>query len=253
MGRPGKGAELSALGPFSRPQGVFLRRESRPDFGAVVAHPQDGVVLDLFRGLRVLSSAQVAELSGLSHRAARSSVSRLFALGYLDRLCAGSAPPLYVLGKAGSSLFRVWPEEWDAPSAFRLAAANQLFLSLRRAWGDFEWRTRPGLGAEAGFARAGKEYLVFAPRCGEGRRFAPFLRAVPAGTRVLVVAGDRETALSAASSASSGSLRFTWDALLKNGAPVFYRWDGRRLEEAERLGDAGKIFAGALDSASGAW
>jgi hypothetical protein len=222
-------------GPFSSALGLTLRREARPDVGAVISHPQDAVVLKLFPVHLVLSSYQVAGLAGLSEGAAKESVKRLFRLGFLDRLLTGVTPPLYALGEAGANLFGAWRREWDAASAFRLAAANQLCLALKRVWPELDWKAGPGLGAAAKFSRKEREYWVLAPRCGEAARAISSLKLFPQGFRVIVVAGDENLAAEIAGACPAAQARYTWDVLLKDGPPVFYRWNGAGLEEAERF------------------
>lgn len=228
-------ADERGRGPFSSALGLTLRRESRPDVGAVVSHPQDAAVLKLFPVHLVLSSHQVAGLAGLSEGTAKESVKRLFRLGFLDRLLTGAAPPLYALGEAGANLFGAARRSWDAAAAFRLAAANQLCLAMKRVWPDLEWKAGPGLGATARLSRGEKEYWVLAPRCGEAARAAMALRVFPPASRVIVVAGDRDLAAEIACACPAAPARYTWDVLLKDGPPVFYRWNGAGLEEAERF------------------
>ncbi|MGB9886495.1 MAG: hypothetical protein ACPLRW_05795 [Moorellales bacterium] len=217
-----------------------LRREFRPDLGAVVAHPQDGAVLGLFRTFGVLTSHQAAELAGLSGAAAKESVKRLFRLGYLDRLVTGRTPPLYAAGEGAARLFGIWRKDWDVVTAFRTVAANQLCAALMRTGKVENWEVGAKGRATARFTRAGREYWVLAPRCGpmEVAWAASVLSVFPPAFRVIVVCGDEGVASRVAPAARGEAVRFTWDALLKEGPVRLFRWGTGRLEEAELVGAA---------------
>lgn len=229
-----------ARGPFSVVGGIEFVREERPDLGAVIAHPQDGLVLNLFREFEVLTSHQVMELGRLTEGAAKESVKRLFRLGYLDRLVTGRTPPLYTLGEAGARLFGVWEKEWDVVAAFRTVAANQLCAALRRTGEVRNWEVGAKGRATARFTWNDREYWVLAPRCGAGEVAwaASVLNVFPPAFRVIVVCGDEEVAARVAPAGRGPQVRYTWDALLKEGPVVLYRWAGGSLEEAEHVGAA---------------
>lgn len=228
---------LAATGPFSGDwQGriAFRRQSAGRSRGAVLTSEADGRIVCCLRHLKVLSRHQLAALASLGQERAKRSCARLFRLGFLDRLVTDRTPPLYVLGPTALHLLNQPDETWDVLRAFRLAAANQLWLGLR-GWAD-TYHVEPHLGLTASFTRGGKRFGVLCPRLWPGDIDWCRDLAALADDKLVIVAGDgRQAAELARLLPVEFPVRFTWDALLADGRPVFYRRRGRKLEPAEEV------------------
>ncbi|WP_157109865.1 hypothetical protein [Thermanaeromonas toyohensis] len=188
---------------------------------------------------KVYSGNQAALALRAGREKVRAALSKLVRWGYLDRLVTGCTPPLYTLGPEGSRVLRLPLEEWDAPRAFRLVMAHQLYLRLPEI---FEYRADPGSGWDALLEVKGIQYPVVCPRAGEAEvdRCVLVLGLVPEGSRPVVVAATEDEAVRVASRIRAGlQARYVWDDLLREEEFFFYRWTGSRLEPSEKVSRSG--------------
>lgn len=226
-------------GPFSGAADGLIMPAKIISYGrsyGIITSESDARVLRALALLKAASRHQITEYTGLSRQALKTSMPRLLRLGFIDAIETGKTPPIYMLGPEGLILFRKKAEEWHVLKAFRIAAANQLFLKLRLVLGDeinYEVEPHPGLTASI---RAGEtEFGLIAPRVwpGEVDWCRDMVDIAPEDVRLVIVAGSKTLAEECCRVIKSPRpIRFTWDGLLKNGA-VFYKKKGNFLVQAE--------------------
>jgi len=234
-------AGLSASGPAPDLRGPFsgdasgsmeIRVESRGITCAELLYPADAAACDLVAGLHVATRAQVACVLG---GPSRDVMSRLFALGYLDRLVTGRTPPGYCPGPELRRRRGIYLGAFTVQRFLRQVAASQLYLALPGG----EWRSEPHLGFQARWDYAGRSFWVICPREWplEVAWFRENVGFLPEGERVLVVAGTPRLAAECARACPPHvHVRYTWDKAVVPGGPlVFWGWDAGELVEADRL------------------
>jgi hypothetical protein len=183
------------------------------------------------------SRNQISEYTGLSHQSLKKSIPRLCRLGYIDRLETGKTPPLYMLGPESLRMFRIKAEEWHILKAFRIAAANQLYLKMREIWPDMEYTVEPHQGLTAEIMKKEVKYGIISPRIwpGEVDWCRDMVELAPEEARIIIVAGSRTLAEECARVIKAARpLRFTWDGILKEKA-VFCKKKGNILIAAENF------------------
>lgn len=214
---------MRELGPFS---GLYEYRKRGGGYSGgtvIVSSGKDAAVLEALKACGVMSAYQLKLYLGVREL---NSMAGLARRGLVDVYESGKTPPLYALGPAGADLLGVPYRVYRGLEVCRLAAANQLWVWLRKVWPDAEWDVCGGYPL---LVRRGIVYVVAAPRyrVGEGVYLAG---AYAAGERVLVIMahGDQYRELPLPS--DPGRVRYTWDNLLKEGVR-FYKLEGSRLVE----------------------
>lgn len=204
----------------------------------IITSESDAKVLKALALLKAASRHQIGEYTGLSQHALKTSMPRLLRLGFIDAIETGRTPPIYMLGPEGLILFKKKPEEWHVLKAFRIAAANQLFLKLRPVLGaDVSYEVEPHQGLTASIKAGDTEFGVIAPRVwpGEVDWCRDMVDIAPEEVRLVIVAGSKLLAEECCRVIKSPRpIRFTWDGLLKDGA-VFYKKKGNILIPAENF------------------
>ncbi len=226
-------------GPFSGEASGLLKANivSHGRSYGLVTSESDAEILKTLVFLKAASRYQIGQLLGLSANSLKSSIPRLCRLGFVDRLETGKTPPLYFLGPEGKVLFKQKSEEWHILKAFRIAAANQLYIMLKHIWPDMEYTVEPHQGLTAQIKSGDVEFGVIAPRVWPGETIwvRDMAELAPDELRLLVVAGSRGYAEeSARVIKTQRPIRFTWDGVLKS-CVRFYRKSGNRLALAEDL------------------
>ena len=226
-------------GPFSGDASGLMevRIESRGITCSELLYEVDGRVTALALGLRVVTRAQAGRLFGLRCKEA---MTRLYRLGFLDRLVTGKTPPGYCPGPELRRRRPVILGAFTAPRFLRLVAAGQLWLSLP---GGSSWKAEPLLGFQGRWEYGGAVFWVIAPRVWplEVEWFRENIGFLPEGERVIVLAGTRRLAEECAAVCPAHvEARYVWDRVVKPGVPVRFWALGRGgLEEAEELPPAG--------------
>lgn len=203
----------------------------------LVTSESDAEILKALTILKAASRHQLSELLGLSNHSLKKSIPRLSRLGFIDRLETGQTPPLYILGPESRALFKQKSEEWHILKAFRIAAANQLYVKLWRIWPDMKYKVEPHQGLTAQIKSGGAEFGIIAPRLwpGETSWARDMAELAPDEVRLLIVAGSRAYAEECARIIKTPRpIRFTWDGILKDNVK-FYKKAGNKLISAEDL------------------
>lgn len=231
--------EHDEMGPFSgEPSG--LMKASIISHGrsyGIVTSESDAKILRALAHLKAASRNQLRALLDLSDHSLKKSIPRLCSLGFIDRLETGRTPPLYMLGPESLALFGKKGEEWHILKAFRIAAANQLYVALKYVWPDIQYQVEPHQGLTALIKYGSAEFGIIAPRVwpGETSWAKNMAELAPDEVRVLIVAGSKTYAEECARIIkSSRPIRFTWDRIIKDGAK-FYKKAGNKLAIAEDL------------------
>lgn len=223
-------------GPFSAcPPELTLRRETKGYYGRPIVTTESGVaIINAIRKYKVLSKYQISLLTGF-RRATEQGLTVLHSLGYVDRLVTDHTPPLYCAGPAMKARFGLPAERWVLPDTFRVVAANQLFAQLSAQKKPYDCDILIGPGITAILRMNEREYTILAPReePSEVDWCLTCIGALKLSTRVIVVAGSKETATEIASdlySRIAPPIRYTWDEALKDDIR-FYKYAGRFEEE----------------------
>ena len=238
--RCGQGG-ASDRGPFSGDPsgGMELRVFSAGRTRARLVHRADMLACEVVAGLHVATRAQVAAVLG---GPSREVVSRLFRLGFLDRLETGRTPPAYAPGpvlrrRRGMDLGLFTPERF-----LRQVAASQLYLALPGG----EWRSEPRPGFQARWDCAGRVIWVACPRewPHEVAWFRRVVGSLREGEEVLVVAGTPALAAECARACPLGVRAYwTWDRAVVPGGPLrVWAWDGEEMVPAGGLPVGGAGF-----------
>lgn len=233
------GIEHVETGPFSgevngRLSGKIIT--SGRSYG-IITSESDATILKALIMFKSASRNQISEYTGLSHQSLKKSIPRLCRLGYIDRLETGKTPPLYMLGPESLKMFNMKADEWHILKAFRIAAANQLYLKMYEVWPDLEYTAEPHQGLTALIRKKDTEYGIIAPRIwpGEVDWCRDMVELAPDDVRIIIVAGSKTLAEECARVIKEPRpLRFTWDGILKEKA-VFYQKKGNMLIAAENF------------------
>ncbi len=231
--------EHDGTGPFSgEPSGLMKANivSCGRSYG-IVTSESDAKILRALMHLKAASRNQLSEFLDLSDHSLKKSIPRLCRLGFIDRLETGRTPPLYMLGPESLALFGKKSEEWHILKAFRIAAANQLYVTLKCVWPDIEYHVEPHQGFTALIKYGNVEFGIIAPRVwpGETSWARDMAELAPDEVKVLIVAGSKTYAEECARVIKSARpIRFTWDGILKDGAQ-FYKKAGNKLILAEAL------------------
>ncbi|AEG61945.1 hypothetical protein [Desulforamulus ruminis] len=205
------------LGPFHG-RNTHYTRHWIPSNGHILTGENEVILLKTLAACRVLSRNQMAELTGLN---VRHSVTGLVKKGFLDEYRSDGAPPLYTLGVAGARVVKKRHSLYRTDELLRVTAANQLWIKMKKVWPGAAWDLE---GSYPALLNGEQRFLVVAPRLIQGDNIYT-LRAfnyIENKHRLFVVATSREHALEIArQSIPTNFVRYTWDALLKEGI-LFY-------------------------------
>ncbi|MCR4425027.1 MAG: hypothetical protein NUW23_02395 [Firmicutes bacterium] len=228
---------LREFGPFAgHPEGtVTLRRLARTKPDCFIANGHQIDTLRLLSELKVLTSAQIAALRGIQPRTMKDNLRHMWLAGLVDRLETDISPCMYAVGYESARLLRLTLERFSVGSAFRLVAANQLYVAMRRLWPEVDYTAAPHDGVTAQARLGSTTYAILAPRLfpGDVVWCEEMIEYVPDDMRLLVVCASRKQAEEIARAVAPEAMaRFTWDTELANGLRLYKRFAGS-LEIAE--------------------
>lgn len=231
--------EHIGTGPFSGEASGNMKAEiiTHGRSYGVITSESDAAILKALLVLKAASRNQLIELLSLSGHSLKKSIPRLCRLGFIDRIETGKTPPLYMLGPEGRALLKQRPEEWHILKAFRIAAANQLYMKLRNVWSDMEYRVEPHQGLTASISVGDTEFGVIAPRVwpGETNWARDLADLAPDDVRLLLICGSRTMAEECSRVIKSARpIRYSWDGLLRDEVR-FYKKSGNGLASAETI------------------
>lgn len=230
------------LGPFNG-QNVEFKLESHAYTGSLLVSEKDARVLAALRDCGAMSANQIRRyISAKSLRPMESLVKK----GFVDAYVSGKTPPVYALGRGGAEILGVPYRTWKTLELLRLVAANQLWVHMREVWPDATWNVEDDFPV---LTRNGRAYFVVAPRLRQGEGVLVG-RAFACSERVFVVAAAKEQIPEFPLPLNPAGVRYTWDALLKDGA-AFYRFESERLVPDASFGPE-KIFSQTVDSQAAA-
>lgn len=212
------------MGPFN---GSGVEFKCRPGYysGRFIVEESGARILTAIGQCGVLSRHLISIITGCANTA--KVLKRLAAKGYLDEYTSDRCPPVYSLGKKGAEILNARYRKWDSIRLLRMVAANQLWVQLSKMWPNSVWDTT---GDYPVLSKVGASYMIVAPRLADREKhFA--LRAVNLAGKnpLLVVAATQEQALDLARLNPEGTVRYTWDDLLRNGV-FFYYLENDKLE-----------------------
>lgn len=209
------------MGPFGK-EGITYRYIKGVWIGRLLVEENGYKIMQALTVCGVLSRSQAMALSGCSKNK-KDLISRLFEKGYLDCYVSEKAPKLYSLSKKGAELMDVKYRTWDTGGLLKLAAANQFWLQIEKAWPGSTWDTS---GEFPVLERSGVKFAVLAPRRGQIDRLLALRQLNKCQDRVFVVASDEAYALEIALNCPPGRLvRYSWDDELKDNLTVYCHED----------------------------
>lgn len=216
LASPAPAASGQELGPFAGRPGLEYACDRGVWSGSYIVSPGEACVFGLFREGRALSARQVEQLGGR-----REYLRRLAGKGCLDVYRSDGAPPVYAPSEAGADMLGVEYALYSTVELLRVVAANQLWVRFRALWPDAGWACSPSVSV---FSRGSDAICVIAPRSlpGEDAFAWKHINSL-SGSRLVVVASC--PSLAAALAWDGALVRYTWDAVLRDGL-VLYRWAG---------------------------
>lgn len=225
-----------SVGPFSGdPYGrmSFLPAKTKNTGRGFLPDRASVELVEALGNFKVLSRSQMRALEIPSGNGLLGLLCRF---GFVSKLETKRTPPLYALGPDGSTMLRVPKREWTVPEAFRVAAANQLYVRLAGEVRD--WVTEPHAGLNARFTSDGLSFGVLAPRLwpGELDWCRTLLELSDEPAHVVVAASEEQAEELARLLPRKGVLCFTWDALLAS-PEAFGLYAGRNRVPVKNLSE----------------